>query len=117
MSAPVAGLDIVSVHSSDKCSPTSFHEERHSVQSPRSNILKLELHENQLWKYFLWLQISGMCSLVKPSSGEFFTKTTYRPVRVIEAESGKSLKLSLEVAHMDGGRIKNQKMEREKKEN
>ena len=53
-------------------------------------ILELELHENVLWKYFSWLQISGVCPLINSSSGgEFHTK--YRPVMMTNAENEKSL--------------------------
>lgn len=87
-----AGLDTVSDQYRNKCSPTSPHEERHSEQSFGCYILELAPHENPLWKYFFWLQMSGVCSLKNSSSGEFRTRTNYR---VMHTESGKSLKLKV----------------------
>lgn len=105
-----AGLDTVSDEYRNKCSPTSPHEERHSEQSFGSYILELAPYENPLWKYFFWLQMSGVCSLKNSSSGEFRTRTNYR---VMPAESGKSLKLKV---HKWCARMLEGKKEDEEKE-
>lgn len=87
-----------------------LHEERHSEQSFGSHILELAPYENPLWKYFFWLQMSGVCSLKNSSSGEFRTRTNYR---VMPAESGKSLKLKV---HKWCARMLEGKKEDEEKE-